>query len=208
MIIHANETLRFLTSREHLQQKTLVYQDGSCSIHLSSDKHRSFDIREGRTEADSEVYIDLFALQFGQKEHVERRTGTGGWTPIQFCCDRATRDSILLLPVDELIETASRYQCQPECQYYSPPTGVTGPYAFNCILLRYRVFGTFDMKSGLTLEEVGRIYGCTRERIRQIQKNAMHKLRHITRRNRLEIFQERVSDYRDLFHSQTRESFA
>jgi hypothetical protein len=206
MIIQANGTVRFLTSREHLRQKTLVYQDKTCSIHLSSDKRQPFDIREGR--ADSEVYIDLFALQFGQKERVERRTGKSGWTPIHFCCDRATRDSILSLPVEVLIDTASQYQCRLGCQYYSPPTGVKGPYAFSSILFRYRVFGLFDMKSGLTLEEVGRIYGCTRERIRQIQENAMRKLRHVTRRERLKIFQERVSDYRDFFHSQTEEDFA
>ena len=110
--------------------------------------------------------------------------------------------------IEELIEAASQYQCQPECQYYSPPTGVKGPYAFNCILLRYRLLNILDMKSGLTLEEVGRIYGCTRERIRQIQEQAMRRLRHTTRKNRLEIFRERVSDYKDLFYSKTSEKIA
>jgi hypothetical protein len=80
---------------------------------------------------------------------------------------------------------------------------VKGPYAFTCILLRYRMLGILDMKSGLTLEEVGRIYGCTRERIRQIQEKAMNKLRHVSRRQRLEIFQERIADFRDVFHAKS-----
>ena len=119
---------------------------------------------------------------------------------MQYGCDRAARDRILLLPVDEIVDEHSRHDCCQGCQYYSPPTGVKGPYAFSCILLRYRVLDILDMKSGLTLEEVGRIYGCTRERIRQIQNKAMDKLRHATRRHRLEIFQERTADYRDVFH--------
>lgn len=205
MIIQADRTVRFLTEREHLHRKTLVYQDSTRSIHLGFDKYHPFDLREGGPP--EVIYIDIFALHFGQKEQVKRRTGTG-LMPIHYCCDRAKRDAILLLPVEELIETASQYQCQPECQYYSPPTGVKGPYAFNCILLRYRLLNIFDMKSGLTLEEVSRIYGCTRERIRQIQEQAMRRLRHVTRSNRLEIFRERVSDYKDLFHSTASEKIA
>jgi hypothetical protein len=205
MILKPDGTVRFLTVGEHLQRKTLIYQDRTYTIHLSSDKHHPFRIVEEGSEED--IYIDIFALHFGQKERLKRRTGTG-WASIPYCCNRAKRDMILLLPVDELIDEYSSYQCRPGCQYYSPPTGVKGPYVFNCILLRYRVLGIFDLKSGLTLEEVGRIYGCTRERIRQIQKNAMRKLRHITRLNRLQIFQERVSDYRDVFYSMNTEKIA
>ena len=39
-----------------------------------------------------------------------------------------------------------------------------------------------------TLEEVGRVYNVTRERIRQIEEKALRKLRHPARRNRLEAF--------------------
>lgn len=198
MIIKPDGTVRFLTVREHLQRKTLVYQDSTCSIQLSSDKHHPFCILEEGTEED--IYIDIFALHFGQKEQATRRTGKG-LVPIYYGCDRAERDTTLLFPVAEIIDEPLRHDCCKGCQYYSPPTGVKGPYAFTCILTRYRTLDILDLKSGLTLEEVGRIYGCTRERIRQIQKQAMHKLRHVTRMNRLKIFEERVSDYRDMFHS-------
>ena len=43
-----------------------------------------------------------------------------------------------------------------------------------------------------TLEEVGREFGVTRERIRQIEAKAIRKLRHPTRAKRL-------GDYRDSF---------
>jgi RNA polymerase primary sigma factor len=36
-----------------------------------------------------------------------------------------------------------------------------------------------------TLEEIGRQYGLTRERIRQIEKEALHRLRHPRQRRRL-----------------------
>ena len=44
-----------------------------------------------------------------------------------------------------------------------------------------------------TLEEVGRQYDVTRERIRQIEAKALRKLRHPTRRSKLEGFLETIS---------------
>jgi len=53
-------------------------------------------------------------------------------------------------------------------------------------VIKYR-FG-LDGSKPLTLEEVGEIYGVTRERIRQIEAKALRKLRHPTRSKRLEDF--------------------
>ena len=43
-----------------------------------------------------------------------------------------------------------------------------------------------------TLEEVGKQYNVTRERIRQIEAKALRKLRHPTRRSKLEGFLETI----------------
>ena len=53
-------------------------------------------------------------------------------------------------------------------------------------VLRYR-YG-LDDGSQKTLEEVGKIFNVTRERIRQIEVKALRKLRHPSRRKKLEDY--------------------
>jgi RNA polymerase primary sigma factor len=55
-------------------------------------------------------------------------------------------------------------------------------------VLRMR-FG-LDGNKPLTLEEVGRVFGVTRERIRQIESKALRKLRHPSRKRRLQDYLE------------------
>ncbi len=54
------------------------------------------------------------------------------------------------------------------------------------MILKLR-FG-FDDGRPRTLEEVGRVYNVTRERIRQIEEKALRKLRHPTRRGKLDAY--------------------
>ena len=56
-------------------------------------------------------------------------------------------------------------------------------------VLRYR-YG-LDDGAPKTLEEVGKIFKVTRERIRQIEVKALRKLRHPSRRKKLEDFKEK-----------------
>ena len=56
-------------------------------------------------------------------------------------------------------------------------------------VLRYR-YG-LDDGAPKTLEEVGKIFKVTRERIRQIEVKALRKLRHPSRRKKLEDFKQK-----------------
>ena len=65
---------------------------------------------------------------------------------------------------------------------------LSGLTAREAKVLRMR-FG-IDMNTDHTLEEVGKQFDVTRERIRQIEAKALRKLRHPTRSERLKSFLE------------------
>jgi RNA polymerase primary sigma factor len=50
--------------------------------------------------------------------------------------------------------------------------------------LRFGLEGT----KAMTLEEVGKVFGVTRERIRQIEAKALRKLKHPSRRKKLQDY--------------------
>ena len=58
------------------------------------------------------------------------------------------------------------------------------------MILKLR-FG-FDDGRPRTLEEVGRVYNVTRERIRQIEEKALRKMRHPARKSKLEAFRKQI----------------
>ncbi len=195
MLIQRDGEIQHLTVGEHSKYKNVVFSGGD-KIELTNDKKLPFKILKGDNA--SQLYVDLFAMNFGYKERLKKRDSTG-WTKIYYGCSRSVRDEILFLSEDAIIDMFSRNNCHHQtCQYWSNPTGLTDRrYAFNCILARYRTMNHIGLKEGFTLEEVGRIYACTRERIRQIEEKALRRMRHKSRIDRFKIFKEKVLNYND-----------
>lgn len=195
MIITKDEEYSSLSIVEHLKFKELVFLN-NIAVRLVGDKRGTFEIGHGGVDY---TYIDLFALNFGFKEPLQKREGCGR-VDIIYGCSREVRDQILYLSEDEIIDIFSEHNCTKEgCQYWSCPTRAYSRYAFNCLLARYRVLHQVACKEGFTLEEVGRIYACTRERIRQIEEKALNRMRHKSRLDRFRAFHERILDYRDYY---------
>jgi RNA polymerase primary sigma factor len=86
--------------------------------------------------------------------------------PNAVAVDLMARRSLLHDATAELLETLTRREAR---------------------VIRLR-FGLTDDETPRTLEEVGALFNVTRERIRQIEGKALRKLRHPTRKRRLEPF--------------------
>jgi hypothetical protein len=202
VIIAKNGTIHSLTVHEHLKWKELVYVD-DITIRLTGDKHGTFEFSNDGADY---TYIDLFALNFGFKEPLKKREGRGR-IDITYGCPRSVRDEILYLPEEEVIELFSFSNCMCEdCQYWSSSARINSKYAFTCLLARYRVINYIAHKERFTLEEVGRIFACTRERIRQIEEKALGRMRHKSRIDKIRVFNEKILDYRDYQPSSSSQS--
>ena len=86
----------------------------------------------------------------------------------------------------------NRFMLAPLTNLQSHPDGVlSGLTAREAKVLRMR-FG-IDMNTDHTLEEVGKQFDVTRERIRQIEAKALRKLRHPSRSDHLKSFLDESS---------------
>ncbi len=86
-------------------------------------------------------------------------------------------DTSALSPADAVISQSLREQTRQVLSTLSPRQE-------RVLRLRFGIDGASDH----TLEEVGRDFGVTRERIRQVEAKALRKLRHPSRANRLKPF--------------------
>ena len=55
-----------------------------------------------------------------------------------------------------------------------------------------RLYYGLEHQGSMTLEEIGRILGITRERVRQIKEKALQRLRHISRSHKLKAYTEHM----------------
>jgi len=195
MIIHQDGTIQYLTIQEHLTYGNIVYAyDGV--IQLCNNKDNPFELVTPDVQYDK-MYIDVWAMEFGFKEQL-RRIGKEGIYPIEYGCPRHVRDEMLSLDASEVIEIFSNHDCQhQECQYWSNPTGMSDRrYAFKCLIAKYRAISRVQLKEGFTLEEIGRLLVCTRERVRQIEEKALTRLRHKVREDAVKGIHGDTLDYR------------
>jgi RNA polymerase primary sigma factor len=86
-------------------------------------------------------------------------------------------DSTTLAPADAAIHTSMRNVIKEVLDSLPPREA-------KVLRMRYGI----DMTGDATLEEVGKQFDVTRERIRQIEAKAMNKLRHASRADRLKTF--------------------
>ena len=96
-------------------------------------------------------------------------------------------DKNLLIDLGEWVETSTPFDTLSErYRYKSIQEALSCLTSDEARVLRMR-FG-IDLSTDHTLEEIGRVFGLTRERIRQIEAKALKKLRHPVRLDQLRDF--------------------
>jgi RNA polymerase sigma factor (sigma-70 family) len=120
---------------------------------------------------------------------------SGSFTPQYFIEDEPTYETVDPETIEALIEhhTAEDAMMDTDCaeQIQDILDSLT-PRESKILRLRYGI----GMPSEYTLEEVGKMFDVTRERIRQIEAKALRKMRHPSRASRLqELLSDNLSGY-------------
>lgn len=120
---------------------------------------------------------------------------SGSFTPQYFIEDEPTYETVDPETIEALIEhhTAEDAMMDTDCaeQIQDILDSLT-PREAKVLRLRYGI----GMPSEYTLEEVGKMFDVTRERIRQIEAKALRKMRHPSRASRLQqLLSDNLSGY-------------
>ena len=140
-----------------------MYSDYKCSA-LSEDEFRSLAARENRRER---AYVDDFEKLYYEDEEDESKISD------------FVEDDTMLSPTESAAQDILKAQLMAVIETLTPREQ-------KVIRLRYGL----DDNHARTLEEVGKEFNVTRERIRQIEAKALRKLRHPNRSKKLQDFNE------------------
>jgi RNA polymerase sigma factor (sigma-70 family) len=135
-----------------------------------------------------------------REREVVRAMGTlplsGSFTPQYFIEDEVTYETVDPETIEELIENYTAEDmliAKDGANYIKDILDSLTPREAKVLRLRFGI----DMPSEYTLEEVGEMFGVTRERIRQIEAKALRKMRHPARSDKLKtlLFDDMKNDW-------------
>ena len=121
---------------------------------------------------------------------------SGSFTPQYFVEDEPTYETVDPETIEELIENYTAEDmliAKDGADYIRDILDSLTPREAKVLRLRFGI----DMPSEYTLEEVGEMFGVTRERIRQIEAKALRKMRHPARSDKLKtlLFDDMGNDW-------------
>ena len=111
---------------------------------------------------------------------------SGSFTPQYFIEDEFTYETVDPETIEELIDNYTAEDmliAKDGADYIRDILDSLTPREAKVLRLRFGI----DMPSEYTLEEVGKMFGVTRERIRQIEAKALRKMRHPARSDKLKM---------------------
>ena len=111
---------------------------------------------------------------------------SGSFTPQYFIEDESVYETVDPETIEELIDNYTAEDmliAKDGADYIRDILDSLTPREAKVLRLRFGI----DMPSEYTLEEVAKMYGVTRERIRQIEAKALRKMRHPARSDKLKM---------------------